>query len=453
MFSVSVFRSQSFQAPIPFIGGHLAIAKPKFFYGWYIVVCGFLSQGMRVGLGPQTFGFFFKPMAEELGLSRSLLTGGLIVRDLVGVVLGPAVGFAVDRFGPRFLMAGSAIMMGTSLMLLSQTHALWQFVLFFGVIGAFGVPGLGYGVLSPTLAKWFIRKRGRATGIATAGLNIGAVATTPLIIFLIEGFGWRTAWFCLAFVPWFVVVPPALIWLRRQPEDMGLLPDGDDIVQPQSEDSDDSRRASTADPDAYEVSWTAREAFRTPALWLLLVSEAFSGMSMGAIIVHRIPYITDQGFSVIDAGVTFVTYSISAFLSKLFWGFLADRFPIRSLATVALLGAAVGLFFMIDAQSVWQLHLGFGVIYGLTGGGLVVIGPLIWARYFGRRYQGAIRGLLSPFRLVSSIGGPMFAAFIFDTTGSYDIAFMFFVSYFVIGAFFIWLARPPVHPSRLNTLA
>ena len=423
--------------------------KPRFFYGWYIVVCGFLSQGMRVGLGPQTFGFFFKPMAEELGWSRTVLTAGLLARDLVGVALGPAVGFAVDRYGPRLLMAGSAIMMGISLMLLSQTHALWQFVLFFGVIGAFGVPGLGYGVLSPTLAKWFIRKRGRATGIATAGLNIGAVAMTPLIIFLIEGYGWRTAWFWLAYVPWVVVVPPALIWLRRQPEDMGLLPDGDDIEQPQSEDSDDSQQVSPADPDVYEASWTAREAFRTPALWLLLFSEVFSGMSMGGLIVHRIPYITDQGFSTIDAGVTFVTYSICAFLSKLFWGFLADRFSIRSLAILALLGGAAGLSFMIDAGSVWQLHLGFGVLYGLTGGGLVVIGPLIWARYFGRRYQGAIRGLLSPFRLVSSIGGPMFAAYIYDTTGSYDIAFMFFVSYFVISAFLIWLARPPVHPRKL----
>ena len=106
----------------------------------------------------------------------------MMTRDLIGVALGPAVGFAVDRYGPRFLMTGSAIMMGISIMLLSQTQSLWQFVLFFGVNGAFGVPGLGYGVLSPTLAKWFIRKRGRATGIATAGLNIGAVATTPLIL-------------------------------------------------------------------------------------------------------------------------------------------------------------------------------------------------------------------------------------------------------------------------------
>ena len=99
-------------------------------------------------------------------------------------------------------------------------------MLFYRVIGTFGIPGLSYSVISPTIAKWFIRYRGRATGIATAGLNLGAVALTPLILFLIRELAWRTAWFILGFVPWIVVVPPSLLWLRRQPEDMGLLPDG-----------------------------------------------------------------------------------------------------------------------------------------------------------------------------------------------------------------------------------
>ena len=422
--------------------------KPKFFYGWYIVLCGFLSQGMRVGLGSQTFGFFFKPMAGELGWTRTLLTGGLLTQFVIGTTLGPAVGFAVDRYGPRFLMAGSAIMMGISLMLLSQTQSLWQFVLFFGVIGAFGVPGLGYGVLSPTLAKWFIRRRGRATGIATAGLNMGAVATTPLILFLINEYGWRTAWFFLGFLPWILVVPPALIWLRRQPEDMGLRPDGDDADPVGSGQPDGSQQAVGPERVEDEVSWTAREAYRTPALWLLLASEVCTGMSMGGLIIHRIPYITDQGFSNVVAGVTFVTYNICAFFAKLLWGYLADRLPMRWLAIAALLGGAVGISFVIDAHNVWQLYLGFGVVYGLTGGSLVVLGPLIWSNYFGRRFQGAIRGLTSPFHLISGIGGPMFAAFVYDISGSYKFAFIIFVGYLVIAAFLIWLARPPVHPSR-----
>lgn len=110
------------------------------FYGWYIVACGFLSQGMRVGLGAQTFGFFFKPMIEELGRSRTVMTGALLARDLVRAGVSPVFGYLVDRYGPRFLMAGSAAILGVSLMLLSQTYEIWQFVLFYGVIGTFGIP-------------------------------------------------------------------------------------------------------------------------------------------------------------------------------------------------------------------------------------------------------------------------------------------------------------------------
>ena len=423
----------------------MSIPKPGLFHGWYVVACGFLSQGMRVGLGPQTFGFFFKPMVEELGWSRSVMTGALLARDLVGAAIGPPFGFAVDRYGPRFLMAGSAVVLGISLMLLSQTHEIWQFVLFYGVLGAFGVPGLGYGVVSPTIAKWFIRHRGRATGIATAGLNVGAVAMTPLILFLIGAYGWRTAWFWLGFVPWIVVVPPSLLWLRRQPEDMGLLPDGASAEAPQNGDEGQGPNESDNRP-AEEASWTVRQALRAPSFWLLIASEVISGMSIGALIIHRIPYMTDLGFSATQAGMSFAIYGVCAFAAKLVWGFLADRFPIRPLAVLALLGGAAGILAGVGATNVWQMYGAFGALYGFTGGALVVVGPLLWAAHFGRRYQGSIRGVISPFRLVASLGGPMFAALIFDHFGSYDIAFRLCAGYLAASAGLVWLTGNPKSP-------
>ena len=387
---------------------------------------------MRVGLGAQTFGFFFKPMIEELGWNRTVMTGALLVRDLISAGAYPAVGYAVDRYGPRFLMAGSAVVLGISLMLLSQTREIWQFVLFYGVIGTFGVPGLGYGVVSPTIAKWFIRHRGRATGIATAGLNVGTVALTPLILFLIQAFGWRTAWFVLGFVPWIVVAPPSLLWLRRQPEDMGLLPDGD---TPTAASQADERQQP-----AEEVSWTVRQALHAPAFWLLVAYEVLSGMSMGALIIHRIPYATDLGFSAVQAGISFGIYGVCAFAAKLVWGFLADRCSIWLLAIIALICSAIGIFAGVGSTSEWQLYGTFGVIYGLTGGALVVITPLLWAAHFGRRHQGTIRGVMSPFYLIASIGGPLFAAFVYDQFGSLDAAFRVFAGYFVVSAVFVWLA-------------
>lgn len=418
--------------------------KPKIFHGWYIVACGFLSQGMRVGLGAQTFGFFFKPMIEELGWSRTVMTGALLTRDLVRAGASPAFGYAVDRYGPRFLMAGSAVVLGISLMLLSQTREIWHFVLFYGVIGTFGIPGLSYSVISPTIAKWFIRHRGKATGIATAGLNLGAVALTPLILLLIREFGWRTAWFFLGLVPWIVVVPPSLIWLRRQPEDMGLLPDGATPAESPEMDARQEPGNEREEP-SDEVSWTVGQALRSPAFWLLIAFEVLSGMSIGALIIHRIPYATDLGFSDVQAGISFGIYSVCAFAAKLGWGFLADRYSIWWLAIVALIGSAFSIYAGVGSTSVWQFHATFGVMYGLTGGSLVVIGPLLWAAHFGRRHQGTIRGVMSPFYLVASLGGPMFAALIFDQFGSLDAAFRVFAGYFVASAVLVWFAGRFAH--------
>ena len=394
---------------------------------------------MRVGLGAQTFGFFFKPMIEELGWSRSVMTGALLARDLVRAGTSPAFGYAVDRYGPRFLMAGSAVVLGMSLMLLSQTREIWHFVLFYGVIGTFGIPGLGYSVVSPTIAKWFIRYRGRATGIATAGLNLGVVALTPLILFLIQEFGWRTAWFVLGFVPWIVVVPPCLLWLRRQPEDMGLLPDGATRDGGTDKDGENETGAVRQEP-MVEVSWTVGQALRSPSFWLLVAYEVLSGMSIGALIIHRIPYTTDLGFSAVQAGISFGIYGVCAFAAKLVWGFLADRYSIWLLAIIALVASAVSIFAGVGSTSVWQFYGTFGVMYGLTGGSLVVIGPLLWAAHFGRAHQGTIRGVMSPFYLIASIGGPMFAAVVYDFLGSYDAAWRLFAVYFLVSALLVWLA-------------
>ena len=183
-----------------------------------------------------------------------------------------------------------------------------------------------------------------------------------------------------------------------------------------------------------------REALRSAAFWLLTAYEALAGMSMGALIIHRIPYATDLGFTAVQAGISFGIYGAGAFAAKLAWGFLADRYSIRALAVLALAGSAGSILAGVGATSAWQLYGAFGALYGLTGGALVVIGPLLWAGHFGRRHLGAIRGVMSPFCLVASIGGPMFAAVIYDYWGSYDAAFRVFAGYFLAGAALVWLA-------------
>lgn len=234
-------------------------------------------------------------------------------------------------------------------------------------------------------------------------------------------------------------MPPSLLWLRRQPEDMGLLPDGATRTD-SPETAGNSETGGERREPVEEVNWTVRQALRSPSFWLLVAFEVLAGMSIGALIIHRIPYATDLGFSDVQAGISFGIYGICAFAAKLGWGFLADRYSTWLLAIIALIASAISILAGVGSESVWQFYATFGVMYGLTGGSLVVISPLLWATHFGRAHQGTIRGVMSPFYLIASLGGPMFAAVVFDFFGSYDAVWRVFAAHFLVSAVLVWLA-------------
>ncbi len=418
--------------------------KRQIFYGWRVVLSASLAQSMRGGLGLHTFGLFFKPMSDELGWTRSMLTGALMTRIVLGTGMGPVAGYVIDKFGPRLLMAGGAIMFGLSAILISQTQNIWQFTLFFGVVGAFGFLGLSHIVTTPLISKWFVSNRGKALGITNAASNVGQFVMTPIILYLIAHFGWRGAWVVLGFSPWVLVVAPVLLWAKRQPEDLGLYPDGVDPELPQSATSEEGGKPLPYEAADVEASWTAKAASRTLPFWLLIGSDLFSSIAGNGAIVHRIPYMTDRGFSPAQAATTFVIFAVSAFAAKLIIGPIADKHSVRFLSIGMMLVSAAGLVFLIQAKGVWQLYIGFGVIYGFGGGLQNVIPSLMWGKYYGRRFSGTIRGLRSMVFLVGEVGGPMFAAIVFDTTTSYYFAFSAFIGCFLASSLLLYFAQPPV---------
>ena len=202
-------------------------ARPRrFFYGWVIVWVMAVSGAMSMAMGSLNFGLFIKPMGDELGIGRAAFGWAHTARQGASSVTSPAVGWLLDRFGSRVMLPAAAMMTGLSMIGLAYIGHAWQLVFLFAVMGLVGMSGPGALVTSVPVLKWFVTDRGKAIAFMSVGIPAGALLFVPLTQYLIDSIGWQSAWIILAVMGMGVIVPLAAIFIRRQPEDMGLLPDG-----------------------------------------------------------------------------------------------------------------------------------------------------------------------------------------------------------------------------------
>ncbi|MBI3953715.1 MAG: MFS transporter [Chloroflexi bacterium] len=404
-----------------------------------------------MGVSFYSFGLFIKPMSEELGWSRGSLSLALTLRSLVNMVLGPVVGRILDRSGPRLLMAGGALAAGGSLLLLSQVHTLTQFYLIFGVLWSVGFSTMSGMVTTTVVSKWFVRRRGRAVAIAAMGISIGGITLTQLTAFLLGHYSWRSAWIVLGVLLLVVVVPLALWLMRRQPEDMGLRPDGD--AEPGSTPAPPAapapRRWRLPLPSARkreERDWTLREAARTPALWMLLIATNLSGLAMSTLTLHQVPLLQDRGLSVATAAAMVTFFATGSLTAKLVWGLAAEFVPLRYLAALNFLGAAAAIGVLFNVHSATAALI-YGGVAGFTMGAMPVVQSLLWPDYFGRASLGTIRGALAPIGALSSGFGPYLGGVLFDATGNYSIVLLSLIAATATAGVLMLLSRPPRAPA------
>lgn len=410
--------------------------RTPFFYGWTIVVGAFLGTFAGGGMQSFTFGVFIKPMSDSLGWTRAAMTGALTFCTVAASALGPVFGPLVDRHGPRFLMVAAAITGGVACLLLSRVQELWQFYIIYAFVGMSGGAGLGGVVTQATVVKWFIRLRGRATAFSTMGNTAAGAVLAPIIGFIILTFDWRAAWLVLAGVFFGLLLPVSLLMVR-QPEDVGLLPDG---ARSREEVQAVHRRRSGHQS---EYSWPLREALRTRALWLLTISLVVGGFSVASVVVHEFSYVTDRGFSTGVAATVLSTHAVTASMGRLVWGFLVERFHVRYCLAALYVGSALGVGILLIASSVPMVFL-FALVYGINVGGHAVLSSVAWADYFGRQSVGTIRGALMPLTAGSVAAGPILVGLGYDITGDYFRPYTGLLALFLLGAVVIMLARPPV---------
>jgi len=420
--------------------------KTKLFYGWYIVAVGFLSHVACAFHMSSTLSVFLKPLTEDLAVSRglfSLLRSGEI---LIGAAMAPLVGRLVDRYGGRWLMAGGALVAGAGLVLLSQASSFWQFLALRWAFITVGGVFMCHMVVSVTISRWFVRQRGRAIALASLGQGFSKVCIPLVTASLFVWLGWRGTWSIFGAITLLLIVIPALIFMRRSPEDMGLKPDGDGGGR---EASVAARHAARRQDASEEVTWTWPEVIRTNTFWIVCFIYGMANVGIAGLNLHVFAYVTDIGFSTL-VGATVLSIIASTQLgSTLIWGFLSERMQIHYSSMLMFFIQAVGLGLAIASSEVVFLYVGF-TLYGIGLGGGWVLQELVWANYFGRPSLGMVRGLgILVTHAMGAAGAPFFG-YVHDATGSYDSSFLAFVIALALSAVLSSLVRAPrKHPRPL----
>ncbi len=406
----------------------------KIFHGWYLVAVGLIVGAFSTGAGTWAVSLFVLPMTAELGWSRPEFYGALTVRSLAAGFLGPVIGPFVDtKHGPRVMMFATALSLGLGMALLKFIdNNLIVFYLIFGLVSALTNIGGSDMMLSAVLPKWFVRYRARAIAIASSGAGAGPLVFPLFVSAIIQTWGWRDAWFALGMASLAVLFPLSFLVATR-PEDMGLLPDGDD-----------HRDAVAGAARRVEGrSFTRGEAMREPSFWLLAVSTSLLTMGLVGLQTSWLVYFQETGFSAPLAASSASAFGVGSFSSRFLWGWLAGRFAPRKLMVVGTMITALTVvpFFFIGAN--YPLLLLVSLVHGLALGGNLIMRPLLVADYFGRNHLGAISGLMRPFNTLASASGPLIVTGLYELTQSWYVAFGSVMLMWVISGLSVITAGPP----------
>jgi MFS family permease len=419
--------------------------KKKTFYGWWIVLATNLICLVGYGTWLYSFGVFFKPMAAEFGWTRAMTAGAYSLRSIEGGIASPVVGWAVDKYGSRGVIVVGAIISGLSFVLMPLVDSLLGFYLIYGILLSTGMSAMLYLPAWTVLAKWFKRLRSRAMSLLAVGAGLGGLVCAPASAYLITHFGWRTAFVVLGVTIWVVAIPLALV-VRNSPEEMGLGPDGD---PPLDDSSREEERGSQPEPGAAApVEYTLKQALKSSVFWMLALAFFFFGMAHSTVTVHTVPALTDAGIPQETAAFSFGLLTLVSIIGRLSFGYLGDFVTKRYLFMVAYLLTGTGLLVLMNANTMPMVYL-FIFLFGVGFGGTVPLMPAIRADYFGLAALGKIQGFMNPVMMFAGAVGPIFAGYVFDTTGSYRISFMvtgLLTFCAVIAMFFARPARPDARP-------
>lgn len=418
------------------------VARPRFFYGWAIVVSLGITITVSYGALSYSIGVFFTPVREDMGWSASATSGAFSLSLLVAGVLGILVGRLTDRYGARLVMSAGSVLGAVGLVLFSVTHDLWLFYLVWGAVIGAGTAASFYLPAFTAVTNWFESKRGRALGVLTLLGGFASIIFIPLTSQLIAAFGWRAAARLLALIILAVALPLHALVLRRRPEDMGLRPDGE---EPRLGDPREAVVASDI------------EAERKPSVLrsgaFLIPTAAFfcAFLATSTVMVHQIPHLIDSGFSATSVATAAGLIGIASLPGRFILSSLSDRVDPKMILTGILVLMGASLFVLIWAASLAMVYV-YVLLFGLGFGTLQPLRAAIMVEHFGRVSYGGILGAQGAVLAVAAAFGPLLAGVIRDMSGDYRAAFVLVAAlYFVAAGLMLATAlRPRLRRQKLG---
>lgn len=412
--------------------------KQPVFYGYWVVAGCFVLLFLFSGAGFYSFGVFIKPLEDHFGWSRSAISLTISIYMIVHGIAAPFVGHITDKHGPKKVMTLLGLVTGAAFILISFTSSLWYFYLMYGLL-ALGSTGIGFIPVSGVLSRWFIRRRGTAIGSAMVGIAVGGLIMAPLTGLINAYFGWRTSFVVLGLLVWLLALPITLFVIKGSPDEMGLMPDGDDAGEDQSEKG--SAFPPTTIPEFGE-GWPLKEALQTRAFFWVAATYFLAPLAQMGMLQHQVPMVMERGISEASAALALGLTAGLGGLGKLTFGRISEIIPFHYAASLCFGLQALAVFTLFSTRGVPMTWV-YVILFGFAMGGVIVLMPMAVSHFFGLAAFSVIMGAVSFLQALGTACGAFLSGLIYDTTGSYENAMVIYMVLYIAAIVAILLAGKP----------
>jgi len=385
--------------------------KHPLFYGWYIVAGAFLILAVNYGTR-YSFGIFLKPMSDEYGWSRSIVSLGISLNMLAYSVFTIFIGQMVDHIRPYHIITMGTLAVSLGLVMVSFATNPLIFYLVYGLFCGLGAAGLGIVVCNSSVAKWFHQKRGLAIGIASMGISVGTMTLTPLSGYIAKTYGWRQGFLTLAILSFIIGILVSRLLFRKAAV---------------KADAETTEHGAVKEEKSLKLSFllsSFSQIFtglfvRDRQFWIISLSFGFAYLTIMSVFVHQVPYALDLGITPISAASSLAFLSFAGLGGQFFFGWMTDRArDSKYVVAFGFLMMASGMFILLNIQSVTMLYL-FSLIFGFGYGCMAPLPSIILAERFGDETLGALYGMFTFLIGIGGSIGPFLAGYMYDQFQSY----------------------------------